>query len=270
MTVPASSALILPAPGTQSIVSVVQQQYTNAIEQQVALSTSAATPGQNFIGIQIFGPVSTPALPGGTLDYRPLQQSSIPREIRNVIPGHRLAISANFVRNNYGPFGYAYGPGAGTDGCLYGWQQIRSDAADRGLAGTQGTIQIRLRVCQAGASERDLLALMYGYTITGGFSDPSWNPYGRPAPVDAGIGGDTPLIVPIEETQASAPVATARRPARTVERLPARESQPIEDPARARDIVLVPSPTRKAVQGEAIVVPSPACVADVNGKTTCN
>src|SRR5690606_5532745 len=45
-TVPAASALVLPTPGTLSIVSVIQRQYTNAIEQQIALSTSAATPGQ--------------------------------------------------------------------------------------------------------------------------------------------------------------------------------------------------------------------------------
>ncbi len=182
--VPASSALVVPAPGTSSIVSVVQRQYTNAVEQQVALSTSAATSGQNFLSIQAFGPVETVAMPGGTLAFKPVRHSAIQSEIRTYFPGRALAISSNFVRNGYGPFGYAYGRGAGNDGCLYGWQQIRSDEADRNKLNSLGMIQIRLRVCEAGASEKDLVELMYGYTIVGGFAGATWNPYGKPAPVD--------------------------------------------------------------------------------------
>lgn len=87
-TVPAASALVLPAPGTLSIVSVIQRQYTNAIEQQIALSTSAATSGQNFISIQAFGPAETVAMPSGALAFRPVRHSAIQSEIRTYFPGH--------------------------------------------------------------------------------------------------------------------------------------------------------------------------------------
>lgn len=107
-TVTAASALVVPAPGTLSIVSVIQRQYTNAIEQQVALSTSASTSGQNFISIQAFGPAETVALPAGALAFKPVRHVAIQAEISRYFPGRRLTISSNFVRNTYGPFGYAY------------------------------------------------------------------------------------------------------------------------------------------------------------------
>lgn len=272
-TVPAASALVLPAPGTLSIVSVVQRQYTNAIEQQIALSTSAATSGQNFLGIQAFGPAQTVAMPGGTLAFKPVRHSAIQAEIRTYLPGSPLSISTNFVRNNYGPFGYAYGRGAGDDGCLYGWQQIRSDEADRNTLDNFGMIQIRLRVCQSGATEKELVDLMYGYTIVGGFSGTTWNPYGRPASVDAGIGGDRPLKVAIEEPRAVTVSSDAQQRIR-VERRPA-EKRPAVRPAETADTsggVVVPSPTggMKASEGDAVVVPSPVCVTGASGSAACN
>lgn len=272
-TVPATTALVLPAPGTLSIVSVIQRQYTNAVEQQVALSTSAATPGQNFLSIQAFGPAETVARSGGTLAFKPVLHSAVRSEIRRYFAGRPIAVSSNFVRNSYGPFGYAYGRGAGDDGCLYGWQQVRSDEAERNRMNNSGTIQIRLRVCQSGASEKDLVELMYGYTIVGGFAGSTWNPYGTPAAVDSQIGGGEPLRVAVEERKV--PVAVrVETPQRVV-----RERQlPEEKPARAADTidtdkaVLVPSPSGggTAAGDEAVVVPSPVCVADASGSATCN
>lgn len=272
-TVPAASALVLPAPGTLSIVSVIQRQYTNAIEQQIALSTSAATSGQNFISIQAFGPAETVAMPSGALAFRPVRHSAIQSEIRTYFPGRRLVISTNFVRNSYGPFGYAYGPGAGSDGCLYGWQQIRADEADRSHLNSNGMIQIRLRVCQAGAGEKELVEMMYGYTVVGGFSSTTWNPYGRPAPVDAGIGGGTPLRVEIEEprrvairSEAAVEIPVSRTVSET-KPVPRRTEQVV-----AKDAVIVPSPTGGVVSesNDVIVVPSPVCVTGTSGSTACN
>lgn len=274
-TVPASSALVLPAPGTLSIVSVIQRQYTNAIEQKIALSTAAATSGQNFISIQAFGPAETVAMPGGTLAFRPVQHSAIRGEIRSAVPGRALGISSNFVRNAYGPFGYAYGRGAGDDGCLYGWQQIRADEADRGRLNSFGMIQVRLRVCQSGAGEKDLVEMMYGYTIVGGFPGATWNPYGTPASVDSGIGGGEPLRVAIEDRKVPATVVME-----TQERAPLARRLPETKPVVRRaasidtgDAVIVPSPSGGAVSemaGEAVVVPSPVCVTSSSGSATCN
>jgi hypothetical protein len=274
-TVPATSALVLPAPGTMSIVSVIQRQYTNATEQQIVLSTSAATSGQNFLSIQAFGPAETVAMPGGALDFKPVRHSAIQAEIRKHFPGRPLSISTNFVRNNYGPFGYAYGSGAGDDGCLYGWQQIRSDEADMKMWDSFGMIQLRLRVCQTGAGEKELVELMYGYTIVGGFSGRTWNPYGKPASVDSGIGGGTPLRMALEERRV--PVATRSermQPVQTTRRLP--ETKAVERTADTVDTsngVIVPSPSGGAVAGEtdeAVVVPSPVCVTGASGTATCN
>ena len=272
-TVPAASALVLPAPGTLSIVSVIQRQYTNAIEQQVALSTSAATSGQNFLSIQAFGPAETVAMPAGALAFKPVQHSAIRAEIRSYF-GRSLAISTNFVRNNYGPFGYAYGQGAGDDGCLYGWQQVRSDVADREKLNSFGMIQIRLRVCQSGASEKELVEMMYGYTIVGGFSGATWNPYGTPAAVDSQIGGGEPLRVAVEDRKV--PATTTR--VVTEERAPLARRLPEKKPLRKSetvdtgDTVLVPSPLNGATAtgDEAVVVPSPVCVTGASGSTSCD
>jgi hypothetical protein len=275
-TVPAASALVLPAPGSLSIVSVIQRQYTNAIEQQIALYTSAATSGQNFISIQAFGPAETVAMPAGALAFRPVRHSIIRSEIRTYFGGRALAISPNFVRNHYGPFGYAYGRGAGDDGCLYGWQQIRADEADRNRLNSLGMLQLRLRVCQAGASEKQLVEMMYGYTIVGGFSGKTWNPYGMPASVDAGIGGDKPLRVAIEEPSVVVPVPVRserveRRPVvrRNMERQAnVRRVETVEEETG----VVVPSPSGGAVssEGGAVVVPSPACDKNSAGEARCN
>ena len=273
-TVPASSALVLPAPGGQSIVSVIQRQYTNAVEQQIALSTSAATPGQNFLSIQAFGPAETVAMPGGTLAFKPVQHRAIRSEIRTYFPGRALTISGNFVRNTYGPFGYAYGRGAGDDGCLYGWQQIRSDVAERDRMRDLGMLQIRLRVCQAGASEAELVELMYGYTIIGGFSGETWNPYGTPASVDSQIGGGEPLRVPVEDRRVPAAVRLEKeRPVPVARRVPEKKTVREAEPAVSGDVVVVPSPTGGSAavsEGEAVVVPSPVCVASASGSATCN
>lgn len=273
-TVPATSALILPAPGTQSIVSVVQRQYTNGIEQQIALSTSASTPGQNFLSIQVFGPAERSAMPGGTLSYQPVRHSAIQAEIRRYFPGRSLQISSNFVRNNYGPFGYAFGQGSGRDGCLYGWQQIRSDAVERRLFENQGMIQVRLRVCEAGASQKDLLDLMYGYTITGGFAGAAWNPYGTRAAVDRHVGGGEPLRVALDEgRQRAVPVTSGRRLV-TSDRVRRAESTTPQRRSAADDVgddaVNVPSPTRTVSSTEDVVVPSPACLAGDPAASGCD
>lgn len=255
-TVPAASALVMPAPGTLSIVSVIQRHYTNAIEQQIVLSTSAATPGQNFLGIQVFGPAETVAMPAGRLAFKPVQHSAIRAEIRTYFPARPLLISTNFVRNTYGPFGYAYGRGAGGDGCLYAWQQIRSDVADREKLRDLGMIQIRLRVCQSGASEKELVELMYGYTIVGGFSGASWNPYGKPASIDSQIGGAEPLRVAIEERKVPAAVRVDRAERTTVSRRPV-EKKPV--------------PKAEAADTEnAVIVPSPGCIAGASTSAACD
>jgi hypothetical protein len=134
-------------------------------------------------------------------------------------------------------------------------------------------IQVRLRVCQSGASEKELVELMYGYTIVGGFSGTTWNPYGTPASVDSQIGGGEPLRVATEDHRV--PVVASVETKREV---PVRRNLPERKPLRAVEAVdtetgvVVPSPTGgvTVVEDEAVVVPSPVCVTGASGSATCN
>ena len=57
--VPTEKAFALPEAGGPEVTAVLERRYSNATEQDVLLATSAATPGQNMLRIQIFGPVNT-------------------------------------------------------------------------------------------------------------------------------------------------------------------------------------------------------------------
>ena len=46
-------AVIMPPPGGPAIVSVLEEQFSNAIDQQIMLRTDARTPGQNSQGFNM-------------------------------------------------------------------------------------------------------------------------------------------------------------------------------------------------------------------------
>ncbi len=127
-TVTADQAMVMPPPSGPSIVSVIERRYDNAVEQEIHLATSAQTPGQNMIKAQFFGTASPFQMSSNGLSSTPLTEAGINREIRAALPTVRMARSQFYVQNNYGPFGYAFGRGPGTDLCMFAWQQIRSPA----------------------------------------------------------------------------------------------------------------------------------------------
>ncbi len=173
-------ALIMPPPGGLAMVGVVANAYGNGVEQTVWLATSSSVIGQNYLKIRYNG---GSAAETGSLGYKTITESSLRSERISAIPGVRLTVSNNFLRNAYGPIGYASGKSAAGDTCLFGWQQIRSRPTGSGMGRDFGMIQVRARLCDRTASERELLNFMYGYTITGTFQGQIWNPYGAPAPV---------------------------------------------------------------------------------------
>ncbi|AXV14406.1 cellulose biosynthesis protein BcsN [Neorhizobium sp. SOG26] len=211
-TVPNEEARLLPPPSGPAIVSVIERRYNNAVAQDIYLATSAATPGQNSFKVEFFG-TANPFLYGdNNLTSRPVTQSGIASEMRQALPGIRMQRSAFFVQNNYGPFGYAFGHGAGRDLCLYAWQQIRSPGGTVSPLANNGSIQVRLRLCQTDASEERLLAVMYNYTITGSVDSNTWNPYGEPKPVSSDLGGVGAPIYPRPSTgEPIVPVLPERR-----------------------------------------------------------
>ncbi|WP_180899217.1 cellulose biosynthesis protein BcsN [Martelella soudanensis] len=174
-------AVIMPPPGGPAIVSVLEKQFSNAIDQQIMLRTDARTPGQNAIHAVFFGTRNYSRMNGNSLSYQSITDRRIDEEMREELPGVRMVRSPYYVQNNYGPFGYAFGHGRGSDLCMYGWQQIRPGQDSLAAFGQAGTIQVRVRFCEAGASEDDLLGIMYGYTIAAAVEAYGWNPYGEQA-----------------------------------------------------------------------------------------
>jgi len=192
----ADKAYAFPAPGDIGIVSVVETRYSNATQQDILLETDASTSGQNMLRVQFFGPVDTTRAGRGSLQNVYLPQSTVKTEMAKQLPSVRMVQSPYYVQNKYGPFGYAVGT-RGLDRCFYGWQEIHSTGRAQTLVGNKGAIRVRLRICRQGASEQELLASMYGFTITNFFKDKNWNPYGEAAPPNAAIGTNGQPIAPI-------------------------------------------------------------------------
>ncbi|MGY5808409.1 cellulose biosynthesis protein BcsN [Rhizobium sp. LEGMi198b] len=194
-TVPNEKALAFPPPGGPAIVSVVERKHKDDVEQTISLSTTSSVIGQNFLKVQFLGASgSNPGL--GSTPYQMISEGAISREMAATIPGVRLARSANFVQNSYGPFGYASGQSRAGDTCIYAWQQIRAGHSPPVEQRNFSMVQVRLRLCDAQANERQLLSTVYGYTIAGGFEGQTLNPYGAPRGADALLGHPGDPIYP--------------------------------------------------------------------------
>ena len=234
--VPATQAIALPPPGGPAVISVIERRYANAIQQNIVLATEAAAPGENFLRVQMFGPVGREA--GDTrLTDRPIALAGISSEMRQSFPGIAMQRSALYAQNSFGPFGYAFGRHGSRDLCLYAWQRIAGSTQGAPFA-NMGAIQTRLRLCQAGATEQSLLAVMYGYTLNSAFSSEAWNPLGKPPPADPRLGQTGQPIYP-SSMSLQAPPAEQTAPA------PRRRSPPAlpVPPANTqREEVIVPPP----------------------------
>lgn len=284
-------ALVMPPPGGPAIVGVIGRTRGNGVEQTVSLATSSTVQGQNYFKVAFYG--SSGSQNGPAMTYRGLNEGDLLREIARAAPGVPLVRSTAFLQNAYGPFGYAFGRSRGGEACLYGWQQIRSRGTGSGMGRDFGMIQIRVRICDSQATERQLLAVMYGYTVTGGFQGEIWNPYGRPGGVDSRIGQTGQPIYPAAETVPqnisfgySPPVASTRQ-STPVRREVVRETSP-SVPVERSNGPRVPLPeigaapaapvqsspvmavSGKASGGETVTVPSPDCIGATVMTAACS
>ena len=183
-TVANEKALAFPPPGGPAILNVIESRHKDDLEQTVSFATSSSVPGQNFLKIKFL--TASGANPGlGSTPYGSISENVIARETIAAIPGVTLARSATFVQNGYGPFGYASGQSHSGDTCLYAWQQIRAGRSTQAQLQNFSMVQVRFRLCDAHASERQLLGAVYGYTIAGGFVNEALNPYGTVRGADA-------------------------------------------------------------------------------------
>lgn len=295
-----SQALVFPPPGGPEVVTVVNHTYSNAVAQQIILRSEAATPGQNYIKAEFFGPQQAGDTDRDALGFSGFRAASVAREIRTEFPGQNIAMSANYLQNGYGAFSYAAGSGRGDDTCLYGWQDIRSPESMRQDFRNLGRIKVRLRLCQSGASVERLLAVMYNYTITGTYASESWNPYGTPQGVNANLGrpgnpvyplktdevpmrpggevtGSVPTTPPVRRAVAVAPAQPEPQP------LPPVAAVNIPSPSSVGSPVQSARPTmagRRAgntpVEGgqppsqvPQVAIPSPACLSGSGGVQGC-
>lgn len=250
-TVPPEQAIAMPPPAGPSIVSVIDKRFDNAIEQEIYLSTSAVTPGQNFLKVQLFGTASPFRYSSNNLGGGQVSERSIASEMASSLRGVPMVRSQFYVQNSYGPFGYAFGRSSG-DLCMYGWQQIRSPAQSISPMNNYGTVQVRARICEAGATEQKLLAFMYNFTINASVDSMGWNPYGEPAPMSPGFGkagapsyprpASTETIVPVT------PQRQAPRPTTIMRRAPAA--------APARPIAIAPAPVQTEPATPVVRVPT--------------
>jgi hypothetical protein len=286
--VAADKALIMPPPGGPGIVGVVQQSHENGTEQTVSLTTVSRIPGQNYLKISFSGgrdaeqPTSTA--------YRPLGEATLRTEMNAAAPGVQLTRSTLYLQNAYGPFGYASGHSRHGDVCIYGWQQLRSRSTGNGFGRDFGMIQVRLRLCDNRATENELLSVLYGYTIVGGFQGEIWNPYGSPAPIDPRLGQTGQPIYPTPDAtarlaafgySAATPITTnSIRPVadRTVRASTAPHPTPapanrVPAPGPEAGVITIPSPPADAsVTGNStsVVVPSPDCIGTTAIPAACS
>ncbi|MBM6594809.1 cellulose biosynthesis protein BcsN [Microvirga pudoricolor] len=225
--VPATRAIMVPPPGGPGVVSVLERRYLNGVSQEIALSTAAEGRGQNTFWIRLVNDPRALTENDDSLSIGRLDPLDIYNEINERLPGINMQTSNYFVQNKYGPFGYAVGRSGAGDLCLYAWQQI--EPTENAIFMTSGTVSVRMRVCQANATEEQLLRVMYGYSISAYFKSDSWNPYGTPPPPSPQLGQiDAPIyplgsanpdavvpprVLPQAQAQTTVTAATVRTPA---------------------------------------------------------
>lgn len=260
-TVPLENAFILPGPGGPAVLGIVERRYSNGTQQEIALETRSNLPGQNVLRVRLYGPVERDIAGTSSLPLRRIGLTNIASEMRASFSGVSMQRSPYFVQNQYGPFGYAFGRGSGPDLCLYGWQNLRAPSA---VLRNQGIVDIRLRVCEVGATEEQLLQLMYGYSVNAFFAgQPNWGPYGDPAPVAEGLGRAGAEMLPEAdrgfETVLSAPAAVAPPPA-AAPRIAAEPAPPVlPAPTGPR----VPAPPAAALPAATMVPPPPSAATGI-------
>lgn len=245
--VPATRAIIVPPPGGPSIVAVLQRNYQNGVAQEIALSTASLTPGQNAFYVSLATGSTPQSEIDDVLSLPSLAQDRLEREMDERLPGIEMQTSLVFVQNKYGPFGFATGRSASGDTCLYAWQRIEPNEPAVLVPG--GTISIRLRLCDAAATQEQLLRLMYGFTISAYYLSGSWNPYGAPPPVPAQLGEIDAPIYPLGMNGGTAIVRERRIQVRTS---PAPASRLVD-----KDTVLPTAPAQSLIPSPQEPVASP-------------
>ncbi|NIX78293.1 cellulose biosynthesis protein BcsN [Microvirga terricola] len=248
--VSAAQAIILPPPGGLSVVAVLQRKFINGVSQEVALSTTSRTAGQNAFYVNLINDAGMQSEVEDTLKLNPLTHDRMQEEMEERLPGVPMNISLIYVQNKYGPFGFATGRAASGDVCLYAWQQIEHNQAS--FFATNNGISIRLRLCAAGATEEQLLRAMYGFTIAAYFPSDIWGSNLVPPPVEPQLGQLGAPIYPTGMEAYSGAVLPPTQPRAPVIRTAPRPRASILEPAA------LPAAERNPLSGYPLVPPPPS------------
>ncbi|MBN9027588.1 cellulose biosynthesis protein BcsN [Kaistia sp. MMO-174] len=235
-------------PGGPGVVGVIERHYANSTTQEIVLSNRSHTPGQNMVTATLFGPVKSVTGPENTQANPAITLSAIGAEMRQALPGVPMRVSPYYAQNRYGSFGYAMGGSAQGDTCIYAWQRIRTPDLDSNMTIGQGTITLRLRLCEPNTTEANLLAVMTGMTISSYIMAANWNPYGGAPPIPADLGRLGTTVLPTAQVTpqlAPEPAPASAAPVRRVVRkapVEAADPVPAADSGRFDDFAAVPPP----------------------------
>lgn len=276
--VPPEKAFASLGAGGPPVISVTEKPYANATQQEINLGTSGRTEGQNYLKVQIFGPVANSVPSDLTLKDVPLTQVDLVDEAQTAVPGADMRMSLTYVQNRYGAFGYATGRSRAGDLCLYAWQRLQTPEAKVALWRRRATISIRLRMCEPGVTEAELLAPMMNLGIDATILDPNWNPYNAPLPPPEGLDRPgapmgPPAVLAAAVGGPLVAVAPARQVRRRIVRLrielraaapsvaaePALPAEPV--PSFAADVTVPPPPETAVLAAPAVPPPPPASSA---------
>jgi hypothetical protein len=161
----------LPAAAGEPI-SVLQSNLQGPLTQRIVLQGDPATGGENRIIVTVDRDQPMP----GESDYKVPKPTEelISKELDDTMPGIAMAISQNFVRNDFGPFGYAIGHAYGGVACIYAWQwapgqPIRLIANPEAQAAEASRpkwpTSVRVRLCKQGLGEAELVELVHQMAI---------------------------------------------------------------------------------------------------------
>lgn len=180
--VPVARAMIALPPGRLSAIAVLERRYRNAVFQEIALSTDSSVAGQNAFHVSATEDLAIRSEFDDVLRIRRPNLETVDTEMSERLPGIAMRTSPQAVQNRYGPFGYATGRSAEGDACLYAWQQIEADKPI--LFKPIGAVSIRLRLCDARATEAQLLRTMYAYTVPASLLPEGWSAHEVKAPAN--------------------------------------------------------------------------------------
>jgi hypothetical protein len=250
--VPVERAFVSLGPGTPAALSVIERAYANGARQTIRLVTHGNTPGENSLRVDVIGATNADVSADALIPDTPLKEADLSAEAEDALPGVPLRSSMSFVKNRYGPFGYAIGRSAQGDECLYAWQRLATPDQNLSVVNSRDTLAVRLRLCEPHVDEARLAATMMGLNVNVALTGGAFAPEPKPLSPEFDAPG-TSTAPPEIVTAAANPL-----PPRTVRPM---RSRIVASPRPAAEPVATPPPGAPPLSASVIVPPPPVVSA---------